>query len=161
MAAPDFILALREHVGTSPLWLSGATAVVHDDTRVLLVRRSDNGMWTPITGIIDPGEQPADAAAREAAEEAGVEIEVQRLAGIDVTDEVVYENGDRSRYLDLTFECRLVSGEPRPDIEETTEVAWFDLDNLPPMSDELRKRIQTATNGEVAARFRRVAPSVG
>ncbi|MET0713590.1 MAG: ADP-ribose pyrophosphatase, partial [Mycetocola sp.] len=28
MATPDFVLALREKIGTAPLWLSGVTAVV-------------------------------------------------------------------------------------------------------------------------------------
>ena len=39
---------------------------------MLLVKRSDNGAWTPVTGIVDPGEEPAVAAAREALEETGV-----------------------------------------------------------------------------------------
>ena len=54
MATPDFVLALREKIGTAPLWLSGVTAVVVRDDDVLLVRRADNGAWTPVTGIIDP-----------------------------------------------------------------------------------------------------------
>ena len=31
----------------------------------LLARRADNGAWSPVTGIIDPGEHPGDAALRE------------------------------------------------------------------------------------------------
>ncbi|MBP0661747.1 NUDIX domain-containing protein, partial [Mycobacterium tuberculosis] len=70
MGTPDFVLELRKHVGSAPLWLAGATAVIRDPdaARVLLVRRSDNGWWTPVTGIVDPGEHPADAAVREAHE---------------------------------------------------------------------------------------------
>jgi len=84
MATPDFILSLRERIGTELLWLSGVTAVVLREgaagTEALLVRRSDNGAWTPVTGIIDPGEQPAVAAAREVLEEAGVVAVPERLA---------------------------------------------------------------------------------
>ena len=54
MATPDFVLALREKIGTDPLWLPGATAVVVRDRSVLLVRRADTGEWTPVTGIVDP-----------------------------------------------------------------------------------------------------------
>ena len=32
--------------------------VLHEG-RILLGRRSDNGNWAPITGIVDPGEEPA------------------------------------------------------------------------------------------------------
>jgi 8-oxo-dGTP pyrophosphatase MutT (NUDIX family) len=56
MATPDFVLSLREAVGTAPLWLSGVTAVVTRGDDVLMVRRSDTGAWTPVTGIVDPGE---------------------------------------------------------------------------------------------------------
>ena len=69
---PDFILELRRFVGTRPLPLVGVTAVIIRGGEVLLGRRSDNHALTPITGIVDPGEEPADAAVREAAEEAGV-----------------------------------------------------------------------------------------
>ena len=74
MPIPDFILELRELVGTRPLPLVGVTAVVIRDHQVLLGRRSDNGALTPVTGIVDPGEEPADAAVREALEEAGVVV---------------------------------------------------------------------------------------
>ncbi|MGN6324655.1 NUDIX hydrolase [Pseudolysinimonas sp.] len=146
MAVPDFVLDLRARIGHAPLWLSGVTAVILDDARerVLLIRRSDNGAWTPVTGIIDPGEQPAVAAAREALEEAGVEIRVERLASTSVTGEVVYPNGDRSRYLDLTFACRHVAGDPQPVDGEASEVAWYALDALPEISPEMRWRIGTA-----------------
>ncbi|MEO9044623.1 MAG: NUDIX domain-containing protein, partial [Candidatus Dormibacter sp.] len=105
MPVPEFVLRLREKIGTDPLWLSGITAVITDEhgERLLLIRRSDTGEWAPVTGIIDPGEQPAVAAAREAREEADVVIRVERLAGINVTAPVVYPNGDRSQYLDVIF----------------------------------------------------------
>ena len=60
MPTPPYIRKLREQIGSDYLWLSGATAVVYreQDSKVLLVRRSDNGAWTPITGIVDPGGEP-------------------------------------------------------------------------------------------------------
>ena len=52
---PDFVLALRDKIGHDPLWLPCVTAVVRRADQVLLVRRADNGHWTPVTGIPDPG----------------------------------------------------------------------------------------------------------
>jgi ADP-ribose pyrophosphatase YjhB (NUDIX family) len=143
MATPDFILQLREKVGTMPLWLSGITAVVLDTEgrNTLLIRRSDTGEWTPVTGIIDPGEQPAVAAAREVLEEADVVVAVERVAGIGVTPLVVYSNGDQAQYLDIVFTCRWVSGEPRPADGEALEARWFPLDALPSMSADFHARI--------------------
>lgn len=159
MAVPDFVLDLRARVGHAPLWLPGVTAVVFREgprgPQVLLVRRADNGHWTPVTGIVDPGEQPAAAAARETLEEAGVVAEPERLASVGVTDEVVYENGDQSRYLDLTFRFRYVSGEPHPADGENTDAAWFDLDALPHMSAQMRGRIAAALSDDPAAAFER------
>ncbi|RYY40302.1 MAG: ADP-ribose pyrophosphatase, partial [Actinomycetales bacterium] len=43
MSTPDFILALREKIGTDPLWLPGVTAVTTRGDEVLLVRRADDG----------------------------------------------------------------------------------------------------------------------
>ena len=146
MPVPDFVLRLREKIGTDPLWLAGVTAVVLDDAggNVLLIRRSDTGEWAPITGIIDPGEQPAVAAAREALEEADVVIRVERLVAVDVTAPRLYENGDLAQYLDINFVCRYLSGEPRPADGEALEARWFPLDALPPMSPEFASRIQHA-----------------
>ena len=154
MAIPDFVVALRTKIGTAPLWLSGVTAVVLKDDQLLLVRRADNGAWTPVTGIIDPGEQPADAAVREVVEESGVWVVPERLAGIGVTDVVVYDNGDESAYLDLTFRMRWTDGDPYPADGENTEARWFPLDALPPMSSEMTGRIEAALSDRPSALFR-------
>ena len=154
MAIPDFVVALRAKIGTAPLWLSGVTAVVVRDDQLLLVRRADNGAWTPVTGIIDPGEQPADAAVREVVEEAGVRVLPERLAGVGVTDVVVYPNGDESQYLDLTFRMGWVDGDPYPADGENTEARWFPLDALPAMSAEMTGRIEAALSDQEAAAFR-------
>jgi ADP-ribose pyrophosphatase YjhB (NUDIX family) len=154
MAIPDFVVALRTKIGTAPLWLSGVTAVVLKDDQLLLVRRADNGAWTPVTGIIDPGEQPADAAVREVVEESGVRVVPERLAGIGVTDVVVYDNGDESAYLDLTFRMRWTDGDPYPADGENTEARWFPLDALPPMSSEMTGRIEAALSDRPSALFR-------
>lgn len=155
MPTPDFILALRQSVGTHPLWLSGVTAVVVRERELLLVRRSDTGEWTPVTGIIDPGEHPAVAAKREVLEEAGVEVTVDRLAAVGVTDPIVYSNGDRAQYLDIIFRCHWDSGEPYPADGENTEARWFAIDELPPMTHDFRNRVATALADDVAARFTR------
>lgn len=69
MPTPEFILDLRAKVGTTMLWLSGATAVTvrpgADGDEVLLVRRSDDGNWSPVAGIVDPGEDPHLTADRK------------------------------------------------------------------------------------------------
>jgi len=153
MATPDFVIALRDKIGTMPLWLSGVTAVVLRDNDVLLVRRSDTGAWTPVTGIIDPGEEPAVAAAREILEEANVVASVDSISWVKVTAPVVYDNGDVSQYLDIIFRCSYVSGDAFPADGENTEAAWFPVDALPEISDDMRGRIMSAVETDGVARF--------
>ena len=62
------------------LWLPGASAVVvNHDGHLLLGRRSENFQWALISGILEPGEQPADAIVREVFEEAGILIRVEAV----------------------------------------------------------------------------------
>ena len=148
MPIPDFILDLRAKIGHAMLWLSGATAVILREgaagTEVLLVRRSDDGEWSPVCGIVDPGEDPHVAAIREASEEASVEIAVERLAWLNVTEPIVYANGDVTQYIDHTFRCRWVAGDPVPHDGEATDAAFFSLDALPEMPDHYLERIMMA-----------------
>ena len=155
MATPDFILALRRRIGHDQLWLPGVTAVVRRADELLLVQRSDTLAWTPVTGIVDPGEEPAVAARREALEETGVEIRVDRLAATGATEQLTYPNGDRAVYLDLTFACSWVGGEPHPADDESVDARWWPLADLPPMSVRMRERVDAALSGEREARFRR------
>jgi 8-oxo-dGTP pyrophosphatase MutT (NUDIX family) len=153
MPIPDFIVELRRSVGHAPLPLVGVTAVIVRDRQVLLGHRSDDGALTPITGIVDPGEEPAAAAAREALEEAGVVIRVDRLAWVHQIARVTYDNGDQSDYLDLTFRCTWVSGEPWPADGEMTDVGWYGPDELDALDQDMRERIALARPSHGEARF--------
>ncbi len=155
MPIPDFIVELRELIGHRHLWLPGVTAVVRRDDEILLVQRADNGAWTPVTGIPDPGEEPAAAAVREVLEETGVTARVDRLASCWVSGPVTHANGDVATYLDVTFACTWVSGEPYVADDESSDVAWVRRDDLAArgVGEEMRRRIDAAASDEQAARF--------
>ncbi|MEU4293647.1 NUDIX domain-containing protein [Kribbella sp. NPDC026596] len=135
MATPKFILELREKIGHDLLWLTGITGVVlNDHAEVLLVRRADTGRWALVEGILEPGEQPALGLAREIHEETAVEVAVERLVSVQAQPPFSYPNGDQVQFLDLCFRCRWVRGEPRVNDDESLEVAWFPLADLPPLN---------------------------
>ncbi|MFC7457916.1 NUDIX domain-containing protein [Brachybacterium sp. GCM10030267] len=156
MATPEFVLALRERIGHDLLWMPGVTAIVLDQqsSRMLAVRRADSGAWTPVTGIIDPGEEPATAAVREVGEEAGVDCLPIRLVDVRTHPPIQYANGDHAQYLDLCFLCHYVGGDPYPADAENTEARWFPLDQPPPMSARFLEQLELALSDEPQARFR-------
>ncbi len=153
MPIPDFVRELRRHVGTAELWLPAVTAVVLRGDELLLVRRADTDEWAPVTGIVDPGEEPAVAARREVLEETGVEVTVDRLASVRVLPTVTHVNGDLATYLDHTFACTYVAGEAHVADDESTDVAWRPLGDLPPMGQLRRERIDCVLAGDPVTRF--------
>lgn len=136
MPTPKFILDLRAKIGHDLLWLTGLTGVVLDDQdQVLLVRRADTGGWALIGGILEPGEQPAVGLVREIFEETAVEAAVERLVSVESFPPASYPNGDRVQFLDLCFRCRPLRGEARVNDDESVDVRWWPLADLPPLRD--------------------------
>jgi 8-oxo-dGTP pyrophosphatase MutT (NUDIX family) len=145
MATPDFIRDLRSTIGHQLLWLPGVSAVVLDDQgRVLLNRRSDNGRWSLIGGIPEPGEQPAACAVREVHEETGVHCVVERVLVVQALRAVTYDNGDICQYMDISVRCRAVGGEARVNDDESLDVGWFEVDALPRLNEFALHRIKQA-----------------
>jgi ADP-ribose pyrophosphatase YjhB (NUDIX family) len=105
------------------------------EERVLLVRESSDGKWALPGGYIDVGDTPAEAAAREAAEEAGVEARVVRLAGIYDRRLVPDAPPHLFHILTLVFagELRDPRAEPRAG-SEATEATFWPLAELPELS---------------------------
>lgn len=145
MPIPEYVQSLRSQVGTDLLWMTGVSAVVRNQRgEVLLVRRADNGQWSLVSGILEPGEQPAAGLVREVEEETGVIAAIEALTGVWTLPEVTYPNGDRAQYLDLCFTARHVSGEARVNDDESLEVGWFAPDALPDLPDRSRRRLERA-----------------
>ncbi|MCC3272913.1 NUDIX domain-containing protein [Arthrobacter zhangbolii] len=145
MPTPEFVLTLRERIGHDPLWLPGVTAVVfNEEHEVLLGRRADDGRWTLITGMLDPGEEPGPGALREVEEETGVRAELVHLIHVGAHGPVTFPNGDVCSFLNLAFSCRYVSGAARVNDDESTDVGWYALAALPDLSERHRMLIALA-----------------
>jgi 8-oxo-dGTP pyrophosphatase MutT (NUDIX family) len=154
MPTPEFVTGLRAHIGHDLLWLSTAAGVVLDaDGRVLLGRRADTGNWALPGGIIDPGEEPADAAVREIYEETGVIAVPESLVAVTVSGLITYRNGDVVQYLEILFRCRAAGGTARVNDSESVEVGWHAVDDLPRLQPSTLSRITKAMNGTGGAAY--------
>src|SRR5215217_3268955 len=105
-------------------------------------------------GAVVFGETLERAIRREVKEETGFDVEVVRLVGAysDPADTTVrYPNGDVAHYVSLTFECRVVGGRAQTDAE-SSDLAWFEVDALPPdVMPEHVQRIRDAAARRPAA----------
>ncbi|MFU8854909.1 NUDIX hydrolase [Micromonospora sp. SL1-18] len=121
------------------------TVFVQDEHgRVLLIQRTDNGLWALPGGAQDFGEYIAETAVRETREEAGVEIEVTGVVGIYTNPNhlVEYSDGEVRQQFSICFRGRYISGEPTTS-DESSAVQWVEQDKLDglPIHPSMRLRI--------------------
>ena len=101
---------------------------------VLLVRRTDNGLWGLPSGHIEKAETVSSAICREISEETGLLVTVDKLIGVySEPDSQVfcYPSGKTTHFITLSFLCRLVGGGLRPDQKEVSAAAFFAISKLP------------------------------
>src|SRR3954453_14760726 len=145
MPMSPYVRSLRADLGSRCLLLPGVSAVVFDDDgRLLLARRSDNGEWSLIAGMMVPGEQPAETVVREVYEETAVHVVPERVTSVLTQPPHTYPNGHPCGFGDIGFRCRGVGGEARVGDDESRQVGWFAPDELPPIGELTRRRIELA-----------------
>ena len=74
-------------------------AVGNDAGEILLVQRSDSGVWLYPTGWADVGYSAAEVVVKEVKEETGIEVEVVRLIAVGVVlavDAFFQQSGNRT-----------------------------------------------------------------
>jgi len=103
-------------------------AVGNDNGEILLVQRSDSGVWLYPTGWADVGYSASEVVVKEVEEETGIEVEVVRL--IAVLDGL-RAGISRIPLYSLVFQCRPLGGELKAHPLECSDVGWFPLDDLP------------------------------
>ncbi|MER7465687.1 NUDIX domain-containing protein [Streptomyces sp. NPDC097981] len=132
-----------------------ASAIVVDgEGRVLLQRRTDNGMWALPGGKMELGESIGQCAARETLEETGLTVEITGIVGTYSNPGHVfaYDDGEVRQEFSICLLARPTGGTLRTS-DESFEVAWFTLEEAAalPMVPGIRKRINDwrAGNGPV------------
>ncbi len=103
------------------------------DGRILMVREISDGKWTLPGGWADIHQSAAECVVREIAEESGFTAKALKLAAV----RDYQKSGHPPRNLDciykLFFICEITGGAARAS-DETSEVAFFLRDALPPLS---------------------------
>jgi ADP-ribose pyrophosphatase YjhB (NUDIX family) len=102
------------------------------DGRVLMVREVSDGKWTLPGGWADVNQSAGECVVREIAEESGFKSRALKLAAV-----YDYQKRNPPRHIDsiykMFFICEIVGGAACAS-DETSEVAFFSRDELPPLS---------------------------
>lgn len=102
--------------------------VAERDGTILLTKRNHEpkmGCWSFPSGFVDSGEDVRAAAMREAHEETGIRVQLERLLGI------YQEAGSRVIY--IAYAAHAGAGEPVADAE-SMEVGFFPAGSLPDLA---------------------------
>jgi 8-oxo-dGTP pyrophosphatase MutT (NUDIX family) len=123
----------------SPTFAVGALVIVRrTDGHVLLVRQSYRPDWFLPGGLLQRGETPVQAAARELAEEVGL-----TPSRVDGPVGTFVDAGIRT----VTVFCEAVvdqgtAGDAKPASREIVEARWFAPDALPAINEELERALR-------------------
>lgn len=108
------------------------TAIVQNERdELLMIERTDNGLWAIPGGAQDLGESIIDTVKREVKEETGIEIEVTELSGIysDPRHVIAYDDGEVRQEFSLCFRAKPTGGTLRTD-SEVRQARWIPVNQL-------------------------------
>jgi len=113
-------------------------------TRVLLTLHRKGGFWVQLGGHLEAGDQTlAGAALREAAEESGLADLDLRPSPVGLHRHDLSAAFGRCReHLDVTYVATAPGDRPPVVSNESVDVAWWPVDQLPPTAvPDLRERL--------------------
>ena len=91
--------------------------------KILLIKRRDFPLWDLPGGRVESDESPEHAAVREAWEESGFEIEIERFTG-------TYHNTELDDF-QFIYQGKIVGGSSLESGDETAAIDFFPVDKLP------------------------------
>lgn len=136
----------------------GVGVVIIENGRALLVRRGTEplkGQWSIPGGVVELGEPLREAAAREAKEETGLDVEAGEV--LEVVDRIMRDPQSKVQYhyVLVDFLCQRISGEPRSGAD-ASELRWItarELEGFPIAESAaavLRKGFEKAAQNKTA-----------
>jgi len=113
--------------------LVGVGAAIIRNSSVLLVRRKEEpakGLWSIPGGLVGLGETADEAARREAKEETGIDIQIEKL--LDVVDNIVRDDQGKIRfhYVLAIFLARPLTAQVKPN-SDVSDARWVRFSELP------------------------------
>ncbi|WP_033293873.1 NUDIX hydrolase [Amycolatopsis jejuensis] len=108
------------------------SAFIQDDEgRILMIRRTDNDLYSIPGGQLELGETLAEAAIREVREETGIDCEVTEVIGLysDPRHVIAYDDGEVRQEFSICFRAKTTGGSLRTS-RESKEVLWLHKEGI-------------------------------
>lgn len=147
-----YIMNLRKYVGHEPLIGLGATTMVFNDkNEILLNLRSDTNTWGIPGGSMELHETIEETAVRKLKEEAGISADKLELVAVLSGDEYYFEypNGDKMCTVIVLFKVINYTGEIKVSDNESKQLKFFSLDELPNMESRAQAIIDKIKSGKI------------
>lgn len=102
------------------------------DQKICLVRGQGEDTWALPGGFGEVGYSPKENIRKEVQEETGFSVEVGSLLAVFDTNRFQLQN---KQYAKFVFDCQLLDGYFQEN-QEIAELGFFNIENLPPLSEK-------------------------
>ena len=133
------------------------SAFIQDEEgRILMIRRTDNDLYSIPGGEVEPGETVTQAAVREVKEETGIDVDVVGLIGIysNPNHVIAYDDGEVRQEFSICLRARPLGGSLKTS-DESSAVVWIGQSSITSLEihESILKRIEKGFNKEAPPFF--------
>lgn len=126
------LTAILKPTGSYATPLMDVRAWIVQDQKICLVRGQGEDTWALPGGFGEVGYSPKENIRKEIQEETGFTSEVGSLLAVFDTNRFQLQN---KQYAKFVFDCHLLDGQFQEN-QEVAELGFFDIENLPPLSEK-------------------------
>lgn len=126
------LTAILKPTGSYATPLMDVRAWIVQDQKICLVRGQGEDTWALPGGFGEVGYSPKENIRKEIQEETGFFSEVGSLLAVFDTNRFQLQN---KQYAKFVFDCQLLDGRFQEN-QEVAELGFFNIENLPPLSEK-------------------------
>lgn len=126
------LIAILKPTGSYATPLMDVRAWIVQDQKICLVRGQGEDTWALPGGFGEVGYSPKENIRKEVQEETGFSVEVGSLLAVFDTNRFQLQN---KQYAKFVFDCQLLDGQFQEN-QEIAELEFFNIKNLPPLSEK-------------------------